>query len=90
MIAGLKEPWQKAKEFLLRRRTAYIRVFDGTNGEFVLMDLAKFCRANESTYHDDPRKEGVLQGRREVFLRIQHHLRLNPEDLWKLYSGLDQ
>lgn len=89
MIAGIDEPLKKAKEFLFRRRTAYVRVFDGANGEFVLADLAKFCRASESTFHEDPRKEGILQGRREVFLRIQHHLKLKPEDLWKLYSGLE-
>lgn len=81
--------WETAKAFLMRRRTAYVRTFDGANAQYVLADLAKFCRANETTFHEDPRKEGILQGRREVFLRIQHHLKLSPDDLWKLYSGLD-
>lgn len=81
--------WQKAREFLMKRRTSYVRTFDGPHAEYVLQDLAKFCRANETTFHEDPRKEGILQGRREVFLRIQHHLKLNPDDLWKLYSGID-
>lgn len=81
---------ERTKEFLFRRRTAYIRVFDfdNANANAVLADLAKFCRANESTYHDSERAEGRLDGRREVWLRIQHHLRLTPEQLWQLYSGI--
>lgn len=73
----------------MRRRTAYIRVFgfDNANALTVLSDLEKFCRANTSTFHADPRCEARLDGRREVWLRIQHHLRLSPEQLWKLYSG---
>jgi hypothetical protein len=89
MIADSRSLLERTREFLLRRRTAYLRVFDHTNGRYVLADLAKFCRANESTFHTDPRMEGILQGRREVFLRIQHHLKLTPEELWKLYSGLE-
>lgn len=80
---------ERAKSFLMNRRTAYIRVFDfdNANSNAVLQDLAKFCRANESTFHEDPRAEGRLDGRREVWLRIQHHLHLTPEQLWQLYSG---
>lgn len=89
MTTGL-EIWQKSKEFLFRRRTAYIRVFDfnNANSNAVLADLAKFCRANETTFHDNERASAVLQGRHEVWLRIQHHLRLTPEQLWTLYSGI--
>lgn len=78
-----------AKDRLMTRRTAYIRVFDfdNANANLVLQDLERFCRANTSTFHQDPRLEGRLDGRREVWLRIQHHLRLSPEQLWKLYSG---
>lgn len=53
----------------------------------VLEDLAKFCRANESTFHADPRIAANLDGRREVFLRIQNHLGLNTEELVALYTG---
>lgn len=79
----------RAQEFLMVRRTQYIRVFDfeNSNAQAVLQDLAKFCRASESTFHPDPRIEGRLDGRREVWLRIQHHLQLTPDQLWKLYSG---
>lgn len=80
---------EKAKGYLMTRRMRYLKVFDNTNGEFVLADLAKFCRANQSTAHGDPQVAARLDGRREVWLRIQHHLKLSPDDLWKLYSGLD-
>lgn len=30
---------------------------------------------------------GRLDGRREVFLRIQQHLQLSDDDLWSLYDG---
>lgn len=79
--------WFQNKIFA--RRTAYIRVFDfdNANANAVLADLFKFCRAEETTFNIDPRLEGRLDGRREVWLRIQQHIRLSPEQLWKLYSG---
>ncbi len=84
--------YEKSRNFLLGRRTAYIRVFDfdNVNSQAVLADLFKFCRAEESTFHIDPRIEGRLDGRREVWLRIQHHLQLSPEQLWVLYSGIKE
>jgi hypothetical protein len=51
----------------------------------VLEDLAKFCRAHESTFHAEERVAGRLDGRREVWLRIQQHLQLSEDALWKLY-----
>jgi hypothetical protein len=52
----------------------------------VLKDLAKFCRAHESTFHKDPRAHAVMEGRREVWLRIQNQLNLTDEELWALYQ----
>lgn len=69
------------------RRYAYQQTFKGPLAEAVLKDLARFCRAHESTFHADPRLHAVAEGRREVFLRIEHHLKLTPEELWQLYSG---
>jgi hypothetical protein len=77
---------ERAKQFLFGRQTAYRAVFNGPMSDAVLVDLAKFCRANESTYHPDPRVAAQLDGRREVFLRIQQHLKLSSDDLWKLYQ----
>ena len=75
-----------AREFLRTRQQAYRRVFAGEPAKKVLADLAKFCRANESTFHTDPRVEGVLQGRREVWLRVSQHLNLTEDELQVLYN----
>lgn len=80
-----KAPAAKAaKDALLVRQRNYQTVFKGPVGEKVLQDLAEFCRANTSTFHADPRLHAVLEGRREVWLRIQEHLQLDSEQLWKL------
>lgn len=80
---------QKAKEFLFGRQLSYLRTFDEKNrdAQAVLKDLAKFCRANEPTFHTEERVHAMLEGRREVWLRIQQHLQLDEEDLWKLYTN---
>lgn len=72
------------KYFVRRRQTAYRRVFSGPQGRLVLEDLARFCRANESTFHPEERISSRLDGRREVFLRIQQHLNLSPDDVFDL------
>lgn len=76
----------KIKEFLTSRAQAYRRVFEGPYGDKVLSDLAKFCRANETTFHSDPRIHAVAEGRREVWLRIAEHLHLSDEDLYDKYK----
>jgi len=68
------------------RKKAYAKIFDSPDGEIVLTDLAKFCRANESTFHEDPRLSDVLIGRREVFLRVQQHLNLSNQELWERFK----
>jgi hypothetical protein len=79
---------EQAREFLNQRRNAYKRLFnlDNRDAKLVLTDLAKFCRANESTFHVDERTHALLEGRKEVFLRLQQHLNLTEEELWSLYS----
>lgn len=77
----------RAKLFLSGRRRAYRVIFDGPTGKEVLADLAKFCRANASTYHTDDKRSNMLEGRREVFLRIQQHLNLTDQELWDLLDG---
>ena len=88
---ALKEKIEKVKSFLFARQQAYVQVFSKEDlaVDAVLKDLEKFCRANESTFHADPRVHAVLEGRREVYLRIQHHLKLNSDELWKLYGRSD-
>lgn len=77
----------EAQRFLAERRTDYIRTFDTPHGAKVLADLAKFCRARESTFHTDPRVHALAEGRREVWLRIAQHLNLTDEMLWRAYGG---
>lgn len=77
----------KAQQFLAERRTDYVQTFNTPHGEKVLDDLAKFCRANESTFHADPRIHAVLEGRREVWLRIAQHMNLSDEQLWRQYGA---
>jgi hypothetical protein len=78
----------RAKSFLFARQEAYQQVFHPKNNytQKVIDDLAKFCRANHSTFHADPRVHAVLEGRREVFLRICHHTKLDSNQLWLAYG----
>ena len=82
----MSEKESAAKDFLASRANAYKRVFplDNKDVEFVLKDLMKFCRAIESTYATDPRDAARLDGRREVFLRIQSHTKMSQDQLWAL------
>ncbi len=79
----------KAQEILAKRKQDYNLTFtkESLAVVAVLEDLAKFCRAHESTFHEDPRLHAVLEGRREVWLRIQNHLQLSDDELWKLYGA---
>lgn len=79
----------EAKEFLRNRALAYRRTFvDGdADNAAVLKDLAKFCRALDTTFHPDARIAAQLDGRREVFLRIQQHLKLSADQLWALLGA---
>ena len=56
-------------------------------GQNVLIDLAEFCRASETTFHKDARLHALLEGRREVFLRIVNFLNLTAEQIYLLSTG---
>jgi hypothetical protein len=73
--------------FLTDRKRAYQLAFGSPAGQAVLRDLAKFCRAADTEFHADPRIHAALSGRREVWLRIQQHINLTPEQLAALYDG---
>lgn len=74
--------------FLRSRRRNYQLAFGSPAGREVLVDLARFCRANETcVIPNDRDKTLVLEGRREVFLRIQQHLNLTSEQLFDLFGG---
>jgi len=79
---------EQARRVLAQRRADYRAVFTpGPSTDRVLADLAKFCRANETTFHVNPRVSDALIGRREVFLRVAHHLNLSDDQLWDLYGN---
>lgn len=88
-MQSLREAAGRLFDFLKRRRQAYQQTFGKNNfaAQEVLMDLALFCRANQTTFHEDPRISAVLQGRHEVWLRITNHLHLSSEQLFALYNG---
>jgi hypothetical protein len=79
---------ERAREFLHQRRNSYKRLFhyENRDAQVVLEDLAKFCRAHESTFNPDERTHALLEGRKEVWLRLQQHLNMTEEELWLLYS----
>lgn len=83
----LRQQFSRLRAFIFGRRAAYVRTFNNPGAQPVLEDLATFCRAAESTFDPDPRVAAVLEGRREVWLRIQQHLRLSPEELFDIASG---
>lgn len=84
---SLPEAVEQAKRWLFRRRYAYQTTFRGPLADEVLRDLARFCRANQSTFHTDDRAHALAEGRREVWLRIANHLNLPPDRLWAIYDG---
>ncbi|MCA9340118.1 MAG: hypothetical protein KDA17_04360 [Candidatus Saccharibacteria bacterium] len=78
---------QAALDLIRRRKQAYAHTFkDGDRfASDVLADLSKFCRGGETTFHIDQRFNDVLQGRREVFLRICNHLGLDERELYEKF-----
>lgn len=76
------------RNLLVNRRQQYQLTFPEQSeaAKAVLSDLSKFCRANESCFHEDPRVHAVLEGRREVFLRIIEHLDMDSGDFLDKYS----
>lgn len=87
---------KKLLEKILRRRYAYRRLFLGedglsADGQIVLADLAKFCRATQSTAvvspisrSVDPIASAMAEGRREVWLRITAHLHIDERVIFNL------
>lgn len=77
----------KLRQLIQGRQRQYKLTFKSQPGEVVLRDLARFCRANVSAFHENQRATDVALGRQEVWLRIQNHLQLSPDELWRLASG---
>lgn len=65
-----------------KKRIAYKMVFGSDEAKIVLDDLRHFCFMDRTTYQpNDINAICFAEGRREVFLRIEEHLRLTEEQL---------
>lgn len=74
-----------------RRQSAYKKTFDNPEGRKVLADLRRFCRATVPTADvNNVQTTYLLEGRREVFLRIAAHLNLTDEDVIQLVEDNDE
>lgn len=76
--------------FLRQRHAAYAQTFNNINGQKVLADLRRFCKASVPTADvNNVHTTYLLEGRREVFLRIVSMLQLTDEDVVKLIEDYD-
>ena len=72
------------------RAKAYRNTFNNPEGRKVLADLRRFCRATQPTADvNNVNATFLLEGRREVFLRILSHLNLTDEDIIQLIEDSD-
>lgn len=87
---------------ILNRKQAYRRLFQDASGnlsrdgELVLADLRRFCRATSTTVHVspisksiDPLAMAMAEGRREVWMRIMAHLHLDEKQVFNLQEPND-
>lgn len=82
---------QLALDLIRQRKQSYSHTFNPEDrfDQFVLADLSRFCRGNETTFHLDQRMNDVLTGRREVLLRIAEHLNMTEGELYdKFVRGI--
>jgi hypothetical protein len=91
----------KLLQRLQRRKYAYRRLFLGddgpsADGQIILTDLAKFCKATQSTVvvspisrQVDPIASAMAEGRREVWLRIMAHLHIEDRVIFNLNEEVD-
>ena len=89
-IQKMQEAIERTVAFLGNRKRAYQFCFpkNGLHTDIVLKDLSRYCHINEECPHTDPFEIGQWMGRRSVFLRVQRHLYLTPEELFAIYSGV--
>lgn len=93
-LEALRDVATETERLLRARQTAYHRVFSGSGSAddvvAVVRDLARFCRASNSTFRADAREHAQLEGRREVWLRIRDHLDLPFDELMQRYTQGEQ
>jgi hypothetical protein len=75
--------------FLSARKRNYQQCFGSLPGKEVLADMAAFCFAGGDCFiPGDHDRTMIAIGRRQVYLRIAHHLHQTPEQLFALYDAL--
>lgn len=91
-VQAIRAAVGKLLERLRVRKVNYQLAFGSPAGKEVLKDLTRFCRAYETCWHPNARAQAMMEGRRQVFLRIEQHLNLSPSDLAAIYrvSVLEQ
>ena len=80
------------KSLIHDRHYAFERTFNpryNPHSYTVLAVLAKLCRADESTFHTNPRAHAMQEGQRHVWLTIQNYSNLSEEQLWDIYGRKD-
>lgn len=98
-LAELRELGQQyeaneaVERYLRNRKRAYSAVFSGKGEEgdieFVMLDLAHFCRAYSTTFSESHARMSNAEGRREVYLRILDHVSLDHDTLMQRYGTLN-
>lgn len=78
-----------ARQLTILRARHYKRLFFADSvmsrdAEIVLADLRDFCCAEQGGFSPDPHVHARNTGRREVFLRLTHHLNLDEAEVRKL------
>jgi len=73
------------RDLLIERSQAYKQTFDGEPSGKVMADLERFCHANTTTHvGGDSHGTAQLEGRRQVWLRIQGYLSLSEGDIGEM------
>lgn len=55
-----------------------------------IKELYDYCGMGESAFHVEPLQMARLEGRREVFLYIQHMLKLTDDDIDKMNQNIKE
>lgn len=84
----IRDTVEAVRKLIGSRSYAYKTLFKKEDKlvQIVLKDLCDFCRAHETTFNSDPRIHAALEGRREVWLRLQRYTGLSEQELIELHE----